>query len=280
MIRNLDRKRIYQEEVYRHEVRARLDKTDQKKNKVGGKIWTFINSAFFLWFLSSVVLGIISFSYAKWDKQKGLERDQREREALIEREKIQRIRKLDAEISSRLIYFVLSQNIYLVDKIVVVETVTGEGSLKESEVKKRESEVKEEIENTPTIEGLLSEEGIMSLNNPNAIDYKLSDPEYANRPLRSLLLELEEVVTDQEKIEIAFAYKQSTESQILFLNTLKTIRELKNKGKPDHIDIATVLKKKEWSKLKEFCQSFNLKRWGEPISVEGSRIINIEYEIR
>lgn len=110
MVRHIDRKRIYQEEVYRYEIRSQLNATNTKKN-TGGKTWTVVNSAFFLWFLSSVVVGVISFSYAKWDKQREIEREQRERAALIEQENIQRARKLDAEISSRLTYFFYSQDI-------------------------------------------------------------------------------------------------------------------------------------------------------------------------
>jgi hypothetical protein len=113
MLTDKHKERIYQEEVYRREVREQLDNTNPPRAKKGAKIWTFINSPFFLWFLSSAVVGIISFSYANWDKQRGLERDQRERAALVDRENIQTARKLDAEISSRLTYFATSQGILL-----------------------------------------------------------------------------------------------------------------------------------------------------------------------
>jgi hypothetical protein len=261
--RNIDRKRIYQEEVYRYEVRTQLDKTDEKKRKVRVGIWAFVNSAFFLWFLSSVVVAIISFSYAKWDKQKELEREQRERIALVERENIQRVKKLDAEISSRLNYFAVSQNISLLGEIAYVET--GNGSLTESEREKY-------LEKLSLIGGKLSEDGIMSLNNPSISNYKFGNPEYANRSLRLLLMELEEIAPSQEKNEIALAYQQSVKSQSVFLKALKEIRDLKEKGKPSFIE----LEDKYSSDLAEFCGAFNLKRWGEPVPAE-NELIHIEF---
>jgi hypothetical protein len=259
--RNIDRKRIYQEEVYRYEVRAQLDKANRKETKLGEKVWAFMNSAFFLWFLSSVVLGVISFSYAKWDKQRGLEREQRERAALAERENAQVAKKLDAEISSRLNYFVLSQNISLVDEVAILET----GNIPKKSAADKVFEI--------PITGVLSEDGIMSLNNPSLSNYKFGDPEYSNRSLRLLLLDLEKVVPSEEKNEIALVYQQSLKSESVFLKAIKTIRELKEKGKPGYIDLEKNFK----SELEGFCKSFNLKRWGEPVPV-GSMVLEFDYK--
>jgi hypothetical protein len=233
VLRTIDRKRIYQEEVYRYEVRTQLDRTGQKKG--GGKIWTFVNSAFFLWFLSSVVVGIISYSYAKWDKQRELEKEQRERSAIIEQEKIQRARKLDSEISSRLVYFFFSQEIR-----GVITVVGSEDSSVETEY---------------NISVLLSEDGIMSLYNPNASNYKFGDPEYANRSLRSLLLELEAAVPSQEKNEISRALEQCTRAQSMFISAMRIIKELKKNGRPSYLKI-------DGEAFNGFCKSVDLERWG------------------
>jgi hypothetical protein len=277
LLRNSDKKRIYQEEAYRREVREQLAETNPPKTKESAKIWTFINSSFFLWFLSSVLIGIISFSYAKWDKQRELEREQRERAALVERENIQIARKLDAEISSRLNYFALSQNIYLYATMdVPVEVEVENGSAEKSEVMSEKGpEEKSEyvIEKSEyVIDGPLSEEGIMSLDDPNAIGYKVSVyPEYATRNLRSLLLELMEVVPPQEKNEIDLAYKQSIESQYIFIEAMITIKELKKNGRRGYVNKDEI----NLAPLETFCKFFNLKRWGEPIPISVERIREI-----
>lgn len=262
MLKNIDKKRIYQEEVYRREVSEQLAKTNPPKTKESVKLWAFINSSFFLWFLSSVILGIVSFSYAKWDKQRELEREQREKAALAERENIQIARKLDSEISSRLNYFALSQNIYIEVKI----SIEVENGL----IEMSEAKLEEEPEEKPkyVLDGPLSEEGIMSLDDPNATGYKVNVyPEYANRNLRSLLLELMEVVPPQEKNEIDLAYKRSVESQYIFLSALKRIRELKKAGKPGYVNTDKSFGHFRINGLKYFCKSFNLKRWGEPVPI-------------
>lgn len=259
MLRNIDRKRIYQEEVYRHEVRAQLDRTDQKNNKVGGKIWTFVNSAFSLWFLSSVVVGIFSFSYAKWDKRRELEREQRERAAFVEQENIQRARKLDAEISSRLTYFFYSQYEYvsgtMTTTVVEVRRVREDGTPVEDDSHVEDSSRGAEYEVIP-----ISEDGIRSLNSPSASDYKSGDPEYVNRSLRSLLEELEAVVPPWEKNEISLALNRFIKVQPIFIGAVRRIKELKKDGKPSNVKI-------DAETFNEFCESAKLKRWGVVIPI-------------
>lgn len=247
MLRNIDRKRIYQEEIYRYKIRAQLDRTVQKKIK--GKIWTFVNSAFFLWFLSSVVVGVISFLYVKWDKQRDLEREQRERAALVEQENVQSVRKLDAEISSRLAYFFYSQEI--TGTITEVRLIKEHGS--------DMADVSEVMEYYISIN--LTEDGIMSLYNPNVSGYKFGDPEYANRSLRSLLLELEAIVPPQEKYEISMALEESIKSQPMFIRIVRAIKVQEKEGKDNYIITAD-------EGLNEFCKWVVLKRWGVVIPVE------------
>lgn len=264
MLGYVDRKRIHQEEVYRYDVKTRLGKTEQNNNKAGGGIWTFLNSAFFLWFLSSVVIGIISFSYAKWDKQRELEREQRERSALVEQENTQRVRKLDAEVSSRLTYFFYSQDIdgfitetFVSDEREATKQEDGSHVRDDSNVEDGSAHSADKY----NISFHVSEDGIRSLNNPSASDYKSGDPEYANRSLRSLLVELEAVVPVQEKSEISLVLDRFIEVQPLFIRKMKMIKDSKKKGKLGSVKIDDEI-------FNKFCSSVEIKRWGIIIPVE------------
>jgi len=87
---------IHQEEIYRRDIRHALEKQDTKQT-LKQKIWVAINSAFFLWFLSTVVVGSIAILYTQHtERSKESEQDQ------------VAIRKLDTEIKSRL-YYVATQ---------------------------------------------------------------------------------------------------------------------------------------------------------------------------
>lgn len=245
MLTNEDKERIYQAELYRIEVQAQLDRANRSKTKKGDKFWAFVNSAVFLWFLSSVVLGIISFSYARRAEKQKLAQEQRERDALIERETTLTTKKLDAEISSRVSYFAQSQDIHL----IVGRDV---GSSPKSDF---------------GIDARLSEEGIRSLNDTNATDYKTNVyPEYANRNLRSLLLDLKEVVPGEDQAAIDDAHKALLNSQQIFLRTLSIIKERKKSGKPSYVSVDESFGKEEAIKLKKLCVFFNQrKRWGKPV---------------
>ena len=84
---------IREEEILRNEIRKQLDRADLSVSK-SSTIWKYMNSPFFLWFVSSVVLAAASFSYGHWEKQHAVEQERR-----------LTTRKLDAEIASRLRYF-------------------------------------------------------------------------------------------------------------------------------------------------------------------------------
>lgn len=103
MITEEEKDRIRHEEIFRQEIREQLRKDSERKE--GSKLWTVMNSAFFLWFLSSVLIGSISFKYARWEKQKEDERRNYEQHRIAEYERNVSEKKLDAEISSRLNYF-------------------------------------------------------------------------------------------------------------------------------------------------------------------------------
>ena len=87
---------VHQEKIYRRDIRRALEKQDTKQT-LKQKIWVAINSAFFLWFLSTVVVGCIAFLYTQHT----------ERSKETEQDRVA-IRKLDTEIKSRL-YFVARQ---------------------------------------------------------------------------------------------------------------------------------------------------------------------------
>jgi hypothetical protein len=83
------RERIHAEEVFRLEVRQHLEKRDRKGSRKA--VWDFLNSAIFLWFLSTVAVGSASFWFARWSSDKEAEKTRSER-----------VQRLDAEIASRL----------------------------------------------------------------------------------------------------------------------------------------------------------------------------------
>lgn len=61
-----DMQRISEEEIYRHEVRVRLDKEHKKSGPRKEKLWVYVNSPFSLWVLSTIVVGLISWGYAHY----------------------------------------------------------------------------------------------------------------------------------------------------------------------------------------------------------------------
>ena len=93
MLNEEHRAQIRAEEIFREEVRRELQANRAAPSKKE-KLWTAINSSFFLWCMSSLVLGILSFSYQEWSTSRT------ERLARAEM-----ARKIDAEISSRLSFF-------------------------------------------------------------------------------------------------------------------------------------------------------------------------------
>jgi hypothetical protein len=93
MLSEDEKAHIREEEILRSEIRKQLDGTQLIGSK-SSAIWKFINSAFFLWFASSVILASASFLYGHWEKQR-----------VVEQERSLTARKLDAEIASRLRYF-------------------------------------------------------------------------------------------------------------------------------------------------------------------------------
>ncbi len=67
-----EKARIRQEELFRLEIRGELaaERNEQEKGKA---YWAFVNSPFFLWLLSSVLIGSITFFYGEWEERRAQE---------------------------------------------------------------------------------------------------------------------------------------------------------------------------------------------------------------
>jgi hypothetical protein len=88
MLTEDDKARIQSEEVFRDEVRRQLQ--EAKARTLGGNVWGFFNSAFGLWLVSSILFGLVTWSYSTWSDSRARAR---ENEAAVE--------KLDVEIAAR-----------------------------------------------------------------------------------------------------------------------------------------------------------------------------------
>ena len=91
MLSDQDKARILEEETYRRDIKP-LDAAESKGTR-WQKVWGIANSAVFIWFVSSVVLGTASFLYSNWKKASD-----------IQRENLRTANRLDAEITNRLVF--------------------------------------------------------------------------------------------------------------------------------------------------------------------------------
>lgn len=64
-LRKDEMRRIREEEIYRQEVRARLEKDKHSRTKKE-KIWDYINSPIVLWLLSTLIVGIVTLTYTSY----------------------------------------------------------------------------------------------------------------------------------------------------------------------------------------------------------------------
>ncbi len=85
-----DKERIRAEEIFRDEVRRKIE-ADEAKKSPQDNLWSILNSSFAVWFLSSVVLAGITAAFAKYQKSHS---------ARAQKSDIQR--RLQTEISSRI----------------------------------------------------------------------------------------------------------------------------------------------------------------------------------
>jgi hypothetical protein len=214
MLTDQDKARILEEETYRREVRAGLDMAKPKGAR-WQKFLSVVNSPVFIWFLSSFVLGVASFLYNHW--------------YVVGAENQRTANKLNAEITSRLIYF---NNLLLMFR-------EGEGTF-----------------------SLDMSKLVIALDRPSAVDYPVNVfPEYLNRNLRSLLWELMQVVPDDATENIKRAYQKSLSLQEIYLKGPEA-----NKHAPNEpISVSEIrASRKNYLATREFYCAFNLKQWGNP----------------
>jgi hypothetical protein len=187
MLSEQEKQRIHEEEIYRSEVRGALPNPNSLSDfKRWSRIWQFINSGFGLWLLSTVVLGLATWGYTRWQTT-------RESEA----RNVESIQKLDIEILSRL-FAVLSWG----------EGYTTAGG--------KVGQTQTNIAPADLVNKLLHPPG----------SEKMLIPEFANRNLKSLLFELsfrlkgnekivvEEALIEIEQIERDYASKQLTVEEV------------------------------------------------------------------
>src|SRR5437868_1763940 len=76
------KERIKSEEEYRAKIQSTLS-----ENSAKNRIWTFLNSAIFLWILTTIVVGLLSWGYTQLQEM---------------RQNAEEIHKLDIEVDARL----------------------------------------------------------------------------------------------------------------------------------------------------------------------------------
>lgn len=183
MLTEQEKNHILIEETYRHEIRRELE--GNKNGSNGVKVWAIFNSAFFLWFLSTIIIGLVSFSYASWESKKEKQRKEVEQLALVKRENQLTQRKIDNEIANRLnyVYGVLYEDGIVPDPI---------------------------------------NEALIALEKPAVGNYPVSIfPEYAGRSLHSLLWELLQILPEDtkedERQKIKRAYQISQQFPLYYV---------------------------------------------------------------
>ncbi len=227
MLTDQDKARILEEETYRREIRRGLEMADSRRAK-RQKLWSIVNSAVFIWFLSSIVLGTGSFLYNRW--------------YVIERENQRTANRLDAEITSRLVYF---------DHLLVMRRI----ALDERRTIGERTEIGKRTNDYDTCKL------VVTLERPSAVDYPVNVfPEYLNRSLRSLLWELIQVVPEHEKEDIRRAYQKSLQLQVIYLKDLYGNRRPPTGGMINAFQ-ARALSDSAIA-TREFYSVFNLERWG------------------
>lgn len=239
MLTEEDKTRIRLEEIYRQELRTRLT----EKRTRPEKILFFLNSAFFLWFLSTAVIGTVSFLYAKWDSRKEDERRRYEQKRLVDRESAMVSGKLDTEIASRLRFVngLIDTEKSFPQEITLIRSV-------------------------------------LILEKPSAMDYPVNVfPEYSNRSFQSLLWELAQVVPEGEKKEIVAATEEAKKLTALFItrtggvNSPPVPMPTGKRKRKDALEVLVENKEeltRDLSRLDGIIslKAFNLRRWGRPLS--------------
>lgn len=101
MLDEADKEKIKNEEQYRHEIREELNKNNQNK------LWVFINSSIFLWFLSTVAVGSITYIWTSHQNKVAANRIMSQKKQDEENAKKIKIDSLQFEVEGRLSQFLV-----------------------------------------------------------------------------------------------------------------------------------------------------------------------------
>jgi hypothetical protein len=77
MLTEDEKKHIREEEVFRREVQQQLD-AEKPPASIGNRLWSFMNSGFALWVLSSIVVGLFGWMYSNYQAHNIEQAQQRE----------------------------------------------------------------------------------------------------------------------------------------------------------------------------------------------------------
>ncbi len=236
MLTEEDKNRIRLEEIYRQELRQQLKPISSRRERT----LAFLNSAFFLWFLSTVLIGTVSFLYTRWDGRREALRREYEQKRQFDVERNTTTSKLDTEIASRLRF---------VNGLI-------------------------ETENSFPQQSTLVQ-SVLILEKPSAMAYPVNVfPEYSNRSFQSLLWELIQIAPDdQKKKELEIAFKEAKKLTALFILQTGTVaskpeRQVTGKPKSKNVfDYNESILKEDDARLLGISglQAFNLERWGKPL---------------
>ncbi|MDX6558233.1 MAG: hypothetical protein QOF72_1282 [Blastocatellia bacterium] len=237
MLKEDEKKLIYLQEQYRLEVKRQLESDEPRKRN---SIWGFVNSAFFLWFMSSVVIGAVSLWYTRWDKNKEDGRRLYEQEQTIKHEREAAIKKLDAELSSRLNY--LAHPSYPNMRM-------------------------------PTVQRVLKDT-LRAVNKPSETDEPINVfPEYANRNFQSLIWELLQLAPEEEKKQLVKAYQAA----YWLPSGISNLPLLPRDDPPDPSRVPSHISEEEvFSRLE--LASLDLRRWGSPFTSSANDDLLPDYQ--
>jgi hypothetical protein len=97
MLADEEREHIRQEEIFRQEVRRAIEERHVKSRV---KLWRFVNTSFGIWLLSTVAIGLISWSYTNWTEAKEKQRTTQELIGKLDLEIVARARNFESLLES------------------------------------------------------------------------------------------------------------------------------------------------------------------------------------
>lgn len=192
MLTEEDKTRIKSEELFRHEVREGLK--DSKPKTFWNNLWTFVNSNFGMWVMSTVVAGsfILIFSIV----QQKLDSNKLRNES---------IDKIKTEVKSRM-DFLFVQLMELEQDIVVADTSSGLDSIDLKELSIRLQNLAKSLDGS----SIVNREASVTSN---------VFPDFKDRTIASLFYELQHLEDDKTHKERAAEFANNVyEVKMLFLS--------------------------------------------------------------